>query len=169
MRAQLLLLFTVVALSGRGVIADDDSKAIHKIELLGGKVERDDKLPDHPVVGVSFATKNKFNDKYLHLLKPIEAGLTTLDLLDASITDAGLKKIGELKNLTALHLSGPEITDEGLKELHGLKSLTKLTLCGTSVTTAGRKNLLNALPKLRIFDESVMFKRIEQLGGSLDR
>ena len=89
----LLLLPLAAVLSPTVMIADDNasevSKAIAKIELLGGKVERDDKLPDHPVVGVSFATRNNFNDKYLHLLKPIEADLTTLDLLDASITDSG--------------------------------------------------------------------------------
>ena len=46
----------VVVLTASLVIADDldESKAIEKIELLGGKVTRDDALPGNPVVEVSF-------------------------------------------------------------------------------------------------------------------
>ena len=82
MRAFHFLMFAFVVLAVSLVFADDtsdESEVIEKIELLGGKVTRDDKLPGRPVIGVSFDGSRRFNDKYLHLLKPI-TGLTTLDL-----------------------------------------------------------------------------------------
>jgi internalin A len=36
---------------------------------LEGKVERDDKLPGRPVVGVSFEESQRFNDNYISILR----------------------------------------------------------------------------------------------------
>lgn len=171
MRVQILSVvalvgFAVPALSAEGIA--DEAKAIEKIELLGGQIVRSDTLPNRPVVGVSFTTSNRFNDKYVHLLKSF-GQLTSLDLLAASITSFGLKEIAELRSLTSLDLCGPEITDAALNELRGLENLTELTLCGTSVTVAGQDALRKSLPKLKIIDEAVAYKRVIQLGGRIDR
>ena len=83
------------------VIADgnfDEAKMIEKIELLGGKVTRDETLLGHPVVGISFFQSSRLNDKYLHLLNAFE-NLTTLDLNDVQITNEGLVEIGKLQGL----------------------------------------------------------------------
>ena len=48
----------------------DESKVIEKIELRGGKIERDESQPDRPAIGIVFSTTSRFNDKYVHLLKP---------------------------------------------------------------------------------------------------
>ena len=93
------------------MIADDnivESTAIQKVELLGGKVARDETSPHRQVTAISFAQgspsdNNKFNDKYLHLLSSIPH-LTSLDLANSPITDDGLKEITGLKNLTTLKL-----------------------------------------------------------------
>jgi len=56
MRVQYLLLVAAVLMATLviGEEASDESQAISKIELLGGKVTRDDKLPGRPVTGIDF-------------------------------------------------------------------------------------------------------------------
>ena len=57
----------VVILAASLVVADDnldEAKAIKKIELLGGKVTRDEMLPGRPVIGVDLYGSKKFNDKH---------------------------------------------------------------------------------------------------------
>src|SRR4051794_10449338 len=98
MRSQIILLFAVAGISESILIGQEEineSSAIEKIELLGGRIERDETLPDRPVVSVSFNATNRFNDKYIHLLRAF-TNLTKLDLSDATITDLGLKQIGKL-------------------------------------------------------------------------
>ena len=68
----------------------DEAKAIEEIKLLGGTVKRNDTLPNRPVIGIDFRGSTKLGDKYLYLLK-VFTSLTTLDLSDIQITDAGLK------------------------------------------------------------------------------
>ena len=81
MRASSLLLISFV-LAATLLAADDsldESKAIEKIEVLGGKVTRDETLPSHPVVSISLQSSDRLNDNYLHLLKRFDQ-LNTLDL-----------------------------------------------------------------------------------------
>src|SRR5260221_3316048 len=92
----------------------DESKVIEKIELLGGEIERDESLPDRPVIGITFS-KRRFNDKSVHLLRTFR-NLKTLDLIDATITDMGIKTIGQLTSLKELQLSGREITDQSVSD-----------------------------------------------------
>jgi len=126
--------------------ADDnaeESKAVEKIELLGGKVTRDDNLPGRPVIGIDLQGSKKINDKYMHLLASFKS-LTTLNLTDnvENITDASLVEIGKLKTLTTLNLSNcRSITDAGLGELKGLEHLTTLKLTYSSITEAGLKEI----------------------------
>ncbi len=101
MRVQLLLLITVAVLSAGVVVAQeasDEASAIKKIELLGGKVERDDTLPKRPVIGISFQESKRLTDSHLHLLKEFTR-LQSLNFWGTQITDRGLKQLGELKNL----------------------------------------------------------------------
>ena len=137
-------LIPVAVLTASLVIADDsldESKSIEKIELLGGKVERDDKLPGRPVVGIVFLGSKKFSGKHLHLLSAFPS-LTSLDLtVCQDITDLGLSTIKEFKHLTNLNLCGTKITDSGLKEIGELTTLTNLNLSGTAITDHGLKEL----------------------------
>jgi formylglycine-generating enzyme required for sulfatase activity len=79
----------------------DETKAIAKIELLGGKVERDETLPGHPVVGISFKNSKLFNEKHLHLLNGFKH-LNELDLGDLTITENGAKSVSQPFVLTKL-------------------------------------------------------------------
>src|SRR4051794_41001541 len=86
-----------------GVARADETAAVKMVEKYRGEIERDEKQPNRPVIGV--------------------------DLRGSQVTDAGLKELKELKQLQWLALDGcRELTDAGLKELKELKQLTKLDL-----------------------------------------
>ena len=122
----------VVALTTSMVIAEDnldESKAIAKIELLGGKVWKDRKLPRHPVIEVDFQKSIRFNEKHLHLLKSFQK-LQSLNLLGKSITDIGVMEISELKSLKELWIYNDQITNDALKKLKGSLPKTKVNLVG---------------------------------------
>src|SRR5579871_3843918 len=96
MPAQHLLLAAAV-LATSLVFADEDtdeSKASKKLVLLGAQITRDESLPGRPVTGVNFWADERFNDKYMHLLKSFPS-LTTLDVRFSKSSDAGLKEIAQ--------------------------------------------------------------------------
>ena len=59
----------------------------------------------------------------------------------SKLTEIGLKKIGELKNVTFVDLSQTKITDSALKNFSNAKSLRYLSLQHTQITDAGLENL----------------------------
>ena len=190
MRAHLLLIISVVVLSVGSAIAQDDPdelKAVEKLELLEGHVERRDNL----VVRVWFDEKCRFGEKYLHLLKSLKnlktlefhnrhfedgtrltdvgvndlkelKGLTHLSLRYAHITDVGAKELCELENLTSLDLGMTNVTDAGVMELKELKNLTKLSLQGLRISGAGLREL-RELEHLTEHDLSAAFVSDEDL------
>jgi hypothetical protein len=156
------MILVVVGFSAGVLFAEGDSdevKAVAKIQLLGGNVERDNNLPGRPVIRISFNQNCRFNEKYLHLLKPFE-NLKSLDLRRVPITAAGLKEVNEFTNLTTLYLRGAGIQDDGVTQLLDLKNLVELTLCDTNVTWVGLNDVRESLPKLRIKTESSMVQEI---------
>ena len=60
--------------------------------------------------------------------------VTSLNLQNAHITDAGLKEVAKLEKLSTLPLNNTKITDAGLKEVAKLEKLTNLSLDGTQIT-----------------------------------
>jgi hypothetical protein len=81
------------------------------------------------------------------------SGLLELDLSDAAITDAGLRRIGDLKELRLLNLAfARQIGDAGMEHVGKLTNLETLMLSGTKVTDAGLKSLakLTKLKELRL-------------------
>ena len=73
-----------------------EDKIVELAQLRGGSVQRDDKRPSHPVVGVKvrISILTKAERKFLYTLKNLKS-------LDApSMTDA------DLKDLAALHETG---------------------------------------------------------------
>jgi hypothetical protein len=134
-----------------------------------------------PLLRVDFLTGvTKCNDASLSPLVSIKDNIVHLDLARTSVTDAGLKAVGQLprlvrldlrkvkltdggleslstlKHLVFLNLYGTEITDKGLAALAGMKSLRNIYLFETTVTEAGIAKLKAALPKADIvFDLSL--------------
>jgi hypothetical protein len=121
--AALLLAFAPwMAVSIRADEAED--KAVKFIKKLDGRILRDEKAKDNPIVGVGLGR--------------------------TKVTDAGLKHLAGLKQLQLLVLTNTNVTDAGLKHLAGLKQLRFLNLSGTKVTDKGKTDLNKALPKLVI-------------------
>ena len=144
-----LLLSLAVCLAGCGQTqAVREERAVNAILKLGGNVERDEKLPGRPVVGVNLDL-TKATDSDLKDLKELTA-LKALNLWGTQITDAGLKELKQLKGLQELGLCGTQITDAGLKELKDLTGLQLLRLNNTEITDAGVKDLKQALPETEI-------------------
>src|SRR4029079_9252810 len=108
-----------------GISADnsDEQKAVAKLELLGGKVVREDATPGSPVIEVTFEQNNRFGDPHVRLLKQLRS-LRTLSLAGTRITDVGMKDVGQLRGLTKLNLNSTKITAAGLKEIQTLHTLT---------------------------------------------
>ena len=131
----------------------------------GGKVQRDDRLPDRPVTAVDFTESRRVGDKNLYVLKTLK-NLTTLTLRGTNIKDAGLKEIREIKSLTTLYLGFPQITDAGLKELRDLKNLTTLDLSCNQITDAGLKELseLKNLTTLILYGTKITDAGLKELG-----
>lgn len=73
--------------------------------------------------------------------------LTSLNLAQGNVSDAGLKEVAKLTQLTILNLDGSPITDAGLAELKTLRSLDKLSLVGTKITEKAVPTL-SAMKKL---------------------
>ena len=110
------MLIAVIVLTASRGIADDplvESQAIVKIELLGGKVTRDETLTGCPVVGIDFRGSTRVRAGYLHLLRSFKK-LARLNLSGSQITDAALKDICQLETIQILELNNTGITDSGL-------------------------------------------------------
>lgn len=136
-------LIAVVVLVGVIAVADeilDESRAIAKIEVLGGKVTRDDTRPGRPVVEIDFQGNPRFNEKYLQLMMAFP-------------------------HLSILNLSGTIVTDDGLNAISNLKSLVEVDLSETGVTAAGIARLREASPRLTIIEASAALRTIADLGG----
>jgi Leucine Rich repeat len=147
-------------------------KAIAEIAKSGGKAERDEAIPEKPVVAVDFGATQvadagleslrafpklrkltlngtKVTDEGLEHLKGL-ADFQRLYLVDTKITDAGLERLKGLTSLRVLSLVGTQVTDAGLEHLKGLEGLQEVFLLGTKVTDDGVKKFKEALPKVKI-------------------
>lgn len=116
-RSSLLLvpLLLPLAASAVGDEAADEQAAVAKIELLEGKLERDERQPGRPLVAISFGPKSRFHEQHLHLLRSC-ANLKTLDLRFVRTTDAGLETLRDLKKLTRLYLDPSRVTPAALSD-----------------------------------------------------
>jgi hypothetical protein len=129
----------------------DEASAVAWVAKNRGKITRDDKLKDRPVVGVDL-----FNYQYNLMGKRVPdaelkelasfPNLEYLSLAFTKITDAGLKELASLQQLQELTLQETGITDAGLKELASLKALGRVYLHATKVTASGMAELKKALP-----------------------
>ena len=142
MRLSLVMpLFVAMFVTNVSIGQDDsaESHAIQEIERLKGTITRDETLPGHPVIAVDLGQSPRVEDKSdrpdNRCLKPLLSfpNLSSLDLSDCKITDAGLKTVAKMTKLTTLNLSGNKITEAGLRELRKLKALTALGLSFTSL------------------------------------
>lgn len=117
---------------------------------------------------VRFVSANVASDKTLEVIGGLRQ-LGSLQILNASVTDEGLKNlrglsqlkslqfhcatyskpigdkamehVGSLSQLEELHLGRADVTDDGLAHLRGLKRLTGLIIGGRGITDQGMAHL----------------------------
>jgi Leucine-rich repeat (LRR) protein len=104
---------------------------------------------EYLVAGVDLRRNRKILDDDLRELLPL-TNLHVLQLAETTITNQGVKHLGELASLTFLDLDHTQVTDAGLEHLHGLSKLQQLHLVGTKVTPEGVARLKAALPQCMI-------------------
>jgi len=79
--------------------------------------------------------------------------LGTLQLRRSSLSNDGMKHLGQLTRLHDLDVSNTAIGDEGIRQLVNLKGLSSLNLSNTQVTGASLRHL-GELPNLKTLDLS---------------
>ena len=92
--------------------------AVAAIEAIDGRLVQTEGIPRFELLFTA-------DDESLNLL-PNPPFYFELELKNAQITDAGIRKIATLKHLAGLNLEGTKITDAGMAEIAKLKSLTHL-------------------------------------------
>ena len=107
--------------------------------LVGQSVVADEKLIAAPIV--EKAVRKKLKKPEGKLTEAEVWKVTSLDLDDTQITDAGLQEVAKLQGLETLWLGRTKITDEGLKEVAKLQKLETLSLGGTKITDVGLKEV----------------------------
>ena len=115
-----LLLLATISVQGqqaspRKAAGGPEDRLIKHVEELGGRIARDPKLPEGPVVEI--------------------------DLSGTKVTDDNLRLLSELGELRTLNLHRTGISDAGIEHLMGLEHLTTLTLGDTRITNTGLKTL----------------------------
>jgi hypothetical protein len=150
----------------------DPSKAMAIIEKFGGKVIREEKDPERPVIEVTLQGTDADNGalealrafpklKKLNLSRCTKVDnpgmawledLKELQVLNCSfcthVSDGGMESIGKLTNLEELNLDQTQTTDLGLAKLKNLKKLKKLSLNGAMLATG--LGLQGAIPGLEV-------------------
>jgi hypothetical protein len=135
----LLLAVPVPCLGQEKVNAtEQEERAIAAIEDLGGRVVRDESVPERPVIEVAFSESIKDGD--LEWLKTFPR-LKGLSFSKTGITDSGLARLSGLTQLESLQIAEEKITDKGLAHLEGLSRLQELSLVDARITGPGLAHL----------------------------
>jgi hypothetical protein len=71
-------------------------------------------------------------------------------VLRAHVSDEGLVRLKNQKQLQGLNLMGTQVSDAGIEQFTGLKNLRQLVLLDTRVTDEGIAKLKRALPNAEI-------------------
>ncbi|MEX2359293.1 MAG: hypothetical protein WEE51_13275, partial [Pirellulaceae bacterium] len=134
--------------------------------------KRDDPHSLEKSVGVPLPQLDASYAKFLEVhdadILALPANLPTTDLALArtAVTDAALRRIGQLKKLRWLDLTGTRVTDQGISELAELGNLNDLSLAATvmtdeSLATIGKLTRLEELDLsgTRVTDEGLRHLR----------
>jgi hypothetical protein len=105
--------------------------------------------PGQPVVLVDAGNHPHFADDWMPYVVAFRQ-LAGLSLAGTAVTDAGLRRLGELTDLETLVLDGTQVTDACLPHLSGLSKLRHLDLRGTRISADGIAKIQLALPDAEV-------------------
>src|SRR5262249_17476158 len=123
---------------------ENERRVVARIRELGGQIE----MEDDAVIGVRLQGP-KVTDAKLKRLGDL-MDLQSLELKECAITDAGLEYLQDSISLKRLCITAAPISDAGLARLTGLTRLQSLDISGTKVTAEGVKQFKKALPNLKV-------------------
>jgi len=147
--------------------AAPDPAIVAKIEKSGGSVRKIAQNDEHLEVDFHLQAAS-VKDADVEPVAQLK-NVVRLHLGKTGITDAALAFVKPLTGLTELHLEQTGITDKGLAQLKGLGELTYLNLYGTGVTDAGLAQLagLKKLKHLYVWQTKVTEGGVANLKKSL--
>jgi hypothetical protein len=125
----------------------------------------------HDVVAISFVNnwrgatdEDMIWIAHLQKLRSVTAMRTAPRMkYECRVSDVGLQRLSQLRELETLQLNGASITDAGLCHINSLNHLETLWLEDTRVTNAGLTNLneLSSLKELVLYNTSTTHAGIE--------
>jgi len=147
----------------------DPAPVLAELQQLHATIERDEKSPDKPVIGITLSglefkpsllgrlvvfpklrklnlSSTKTSDIALEHLEDVTS-LQVLSLSHTNVTGGGMQFLKKLVNLEELNLNQTLVHDMGLRELKGCTKLKKIYLDGT---LASGLELADAIPGLQI-------------------
>lgn len=112
---------------------------------------------DSNLLDVDYASPVPLGPEPLEHLAELGPNVLRLNLRNAGLADASLKRLQGLENLRYLRLERNNISDEAVEMLASLASLTSLNLTGTRLTDRGLEKLvgLKNLKVLYVWDTAV--------------
>jgi uncharacterized membrane protein len=151
------------ALIPEETVSEADQMAVSALRAIGVLV-----IPvgaETNYLSVNFVNARSAADKDLELLLPIKDQLLWLNVGRTTITNEGLKVIGQLSNLTLLNLEHTKIGDAGIEFLIPLKRLTMLNLVGNQVGNEGLVHIgkLTKLEKVYLYETEVSYEGVDKL------
>ena len=153
----------------------DEASALAWVKHNKGRVVRDEKHPDRPVVEVDvrrmvYGREQNVDDKGLeHLTTFPERKI--LNLGGSKVTDDGMAILARFNKLEELKFENTKVTDEGVRRLAVLTKLEKLWLHDLPITDASIDALfqMNKLRELYIYDTKVTVKGAKRLQVALPK
>src|SRR5438552_18180884 len=147
----------------------DPAPVLAELQQIHATLERDEKSPDKPVIGITLSglefkpsplgrlvvfpklrklnlSSTKTSDIALEHLEDVTS-LQVLNLSHTNVTGGGMQFLKKLVNLEELNLNQTLVHDMGLRELKGCTKLKKIYLDGT---LASGLELADAIPGLQI-------------------
>jgi uncharacterized membrane protein/mono/diheme cytochrome c family protein len=144
-----------------------DEKVVGELKKMGVIVLPVDAESNY--LSISFVNRRSASDPEVSLLLKLKAQIIWLDLARTTISDEGMKSIGQLAVLRRLSLQNTSITDQGVATLASLANLQYLNLAGSKISDKGLSHLstLKSLRKVFVYQTGVTATGIREMRSTL--
>lgn len=115
--------------------------------------------------GIDLWEAGSFDDEGMVHLEALES-LESLYVINASITDIGMKSCAAWRSLKFIRINSPQITDSGVKHLEFLASLEEVGFQDAAIENPGVFARLPRLRTLDLYGTQITDMTVEQLARS---